>query len=718
MKDCSESWVYACYWSYLKQSFSQEVLDQGTQKDVQPYVESLIRYFLERFNTTQEFYPDAHTLNADAPYILHVLQALIESTVRTNLYVPHARALTIDIHHDLHAIPEIQRTPGMRELYVFHPEFEGVHLRAAPVARGGIRLSDREDYRREAFHLLNTQRLKNVVVVPDGAKGVLCVRPPLNPEQGYRQFVQALLEVMDNLDDQHHIVPAAFVRALDDADTYLVMAPDKGTASYSGIANEIAVNSKFWLNDAFASGGVTGYDHKKLGITSKGVWVSVTTHLEHLGRVVDATHPISMIGVGDMSGDVFGNGLLQNPYVKLRAAFDYRHIFLDPDPDLTISYQERHRLFELTQSSWADYRSGCLSKGGQIFLRGADEVELTPEVQRMLNCDSSIVVADALIPLIFKMKCDVLWFGGIGTYIKGRQEDEHAIGDKANAHLRISGDEVQASIIAEGANLGCTQRGRIAFARAGGIINTDALDNCAGVMCSDHEVNFKILFQAASFSLEARNDLLQEMTQDMVSHVLTQNHWQNISLYYAQHSKHIADITRPELAVRFLEAKKNLKVCLISQDFFDPFWNSYLLAYFPEVLQKNCADQILNHFLRQDIVCTLLSNELVDVIPNVFLERLERVDPSDWALQALHIYGAFELSRIRSLIEKGTLLEQRKYFSLVEVCFKAIHTYQPEGDLVKYKILREHLEHTPQSELGQMWEQFRLEVFGNSGLLV
>ncbi|ETZ06699.1 NAD-specific glutamate dehydrogenase [Holospora obtusa F1] len=702
----ARSWVFSCYHTYMKQIFSSDPMKDEFCKHSKE-LEQLLDYFLYRFSLCSDSSTFSLNLSTENFYYLNVLKALIDATVRTNLYVSDAKVFTIDIHHDLHNIPEVQRIPGMRELYVFHPHIEGVHLRASAVSRGGIRLSDREDYRKEAFDLLKTQRLKNAVVVPDGAKGVFYVKDSLLPEDGYRLFIQGLLSVMDNRDCQHAPVSAPKVRAWDESDSYLVVAPDKGTASYSGIANEIALKAEFWLKDAFASGGKTGYDHKKLGITSKGVWVSVETHMKHLGKNLD--HPISLIGVGDMSGDVFGNGLLYSKNIKLLAAFDHRHIFLDPNPNLDQSYQERCRLFHLPSSSWMDYNKNILSFGGQIVSRSAPCVELSDEIQKMLNLECAVIKPEELIPFIFKMKCDVLWMAGIGTYIVGSHETFS--GDEKNAHLRVSGTEIGATIIAEGANLGCTQMGRVDFEKSGGIVNIDAIDNCAGVLCSDHEVNFKILFQNIPIPEEARNHMLQAMSSEMVSKVLNQTYWQNISLYRAKTKFH--NLTRPELAVKFLETKKNLKAQLSKINFQESFWDSYLLEYFPELVQKEFSSYILKHVLRQDILCTIFSNQLVDVLPEVWMKN-ER-NP----FHGLSLYHAFELFRIRKAVEnsKDDIEKIEYYFDLTQKVFDQLYDQCPKGNVETYKSFRIELEKTSSGPLYDLWKIFSTEfrvIFKNN----
>ena len=665
-------------------------------------LEPLLEYFLKRFEINAPSYPLSYTLDSNASYGVQVLKSLMGATVRTNLYVSDAKVLTIDIHHDLHQILEVQCIPGMRELYVFHPEVEGVHLRASSVARGGIRLSDREDYRKEAFDLLQTQRLKNAVVVPDGAKGVLRVKAGLSLELGYRRFVQGLLDVIDNLDANHNIIPAPGVRALDGADSYLVAAPDKGTASYGDIANEIALKCGFWLRDAFASGGSTGYDHKRLGITSKGVWVSVESHLRQLGRTLSPENLVSMVGVGDMSGDLFGNGLLYSKNVKLLAAFDHRHIFLDPDPDPERSYQERCRLFHMPYSSWMDYDPSVLSQGGQVISRAASRVTLSPQLQKIFQFSQNEISPEKLISALFKMKCDVLWLAGIGTYIVAGDETEESIGDKGNKALRVLGNELGASIVAEGANLGCTQKGRIAFAQKGGIINTDAIDNVAGVLCSDHEVNFKILFQSIPVDETTRNKILQEVTSEMVRNVLNQSYWQNISLGMLQRSGRFPYVTRPELATRFLEAKKNLKILFNNINFQDSCWDGYLMAYFPRLIQEKFSSYILTHLLRQDLLCTILSNEIMDLLPTVCLEKVTDL------VSVLNIYHAFELSRVRKCIEnsKENINQIHDSFVLTENLCRTLYAQCPKGDVQSYLKLRSELEDNFASPVQALWRAF------------
>ncbi|GAJ46396.1 NAD-specific glutamate dehydrogenase [Holospora elegans E1] len=690
------SWVFSCYHAYMKQIFSSQCIDDGFREGHKD-LDFLLSYFIQRFDLNQSSCSDSFILSEKAPYILRVLKSLIDATVRTNLYVPEAKVFTIKIHHDLHNVTEIYRTPGMIELFVFHPDVEGVHLRSSLVSRGGIRLSDREDYRKEAFDLLQTQRLKNAVVVPDGAKAVLRIKENTSSEQGYRLFIQGLLDVMDNLDDQHKPVPAQKVRALDGVDSYLVAAPDKGTASYSGIANEIALRSGFWLKDAFASGGKTGYDHKKLGITSKGTWVSVETHLNHLKRDMEKGEPISIVGVGDMSGDVFGNGLLYSQNIKLLAAFDHRHIFLDPNPDPERSYRERCRLFHLPKSSWMDYDVSVLSPEGKIVPRNSAPVALSPALKKMLTLSCDFITPQDLILALFKIKCDVLWLAGIGTYVIGDQEK--IIGDEGNTLLRIPGNKVGAKIIAEGANLGCTQKGRIAFAQAGGIVNIDAIDNCAGVLCSDHEVNFKILFQSIPIDEENRNDILQEVTPEMARDVLNQNYWQNISLYRLQ-EKH-PHLTRSELAVNFLEAKKNLKTHLNKVNFQETHWDSYLLAYFPSLIQEKFFSYILRHVLRQDLLCTILSNHLIDVLPTFWIGR--STDP----LQALNLYHVFELSRVRQMVEnfRNDTKKVHDYLTLIEEVFGKLCENCFKESLKQYQDFRDELEHSS-GDLSSLWKNF------------
>ncbi|PKP90438.1 MAG: glutamate dehydrogenase, partial [Alphaproteobacteria bacterium HGW-Alphaproteobacteria-15] len=418
--------------------------------------------------------------------------------------------------------------------FVYSRRVEGIHLRSGAVARGGLRWSDRrDDFRTEVLGLMKAQRVKNAVIVPTGAKGGFYPKqlpsPALDREAwaaegraSYEIFIRTLLSITDNIVGGKVAHPDA-VQVLDGEDPYFVVAADKGTATFSDIANGIAQARNFWLDDAFASGGSNGYDHKAMGITARGAWVSVQRHFREMGIDVQSD-PITVAGCGDMSGDVFGNGMLLSKAIKLVAAFDHRHIFIDPSPDPLASWKERKRLFELPRSSWEDYNASLISKGGGVFSRAAKQIKLPKQARELLGIQAKEIEPEALIAAILRSPVDLMWFGGIGTYVKAPQESHIQVGDPANDGLRVDATEVRARVIGEGANLGITQAGRIAFSLAGGRINTDFIDNSAGVDCSDNEVNIKIALAAATASgkltAKKRNTLLAAMTDEVAAIVL------------------------------------------------------------------------------------------------------------------------------------------------------------------------------------------------------
>ena len=446
---------------------------------------------------------------------------------------------------DPNLVPDVPLPRPMFETYVYSPRVEGLHLRASRVARGGLRWSDRpEDYRTEILGLMKAQAVKNAVIVPGGAKGGFVVKSPpagdLDAVQAegiacYQTFVRGLLDLADNLVGGEVVPPARVVRR-DGDDPYLVVAADKGTATFSDIANAISEEYGFWLGDAFASGGSSGYDHKAMGITARGAWVSVRRHFRALGIDAD-TAPLEVVGIGDMSGDVFGNGLLLSERLKLVAAFDHRDVFLDPSPDPEISFQERKRLFGLRRSAWADYDPALISEGGGVFSRSAKVVPISPPVQAVLGIEDDVLRPDQLVKAILRAPVDLLWNGGIGTYVKSSEETNADAGDKANDDVRISAPELRCRVVGEGGNLGFTQRGRIEFALGGGRINTDAIDNSAGVDTSDHEVNIKILLGQViadgAMTRRQLDELLAEMVDDVAAHVLEDNEAQTRALYNA-----------------------------------------------------------------------------------------------------------------------------------------------------------------------------------------
>ncbi|HEY5173179.1 MAG TPA: NAD-glutamate dehydrogenase, partial [Acidimicrobiia bacterium] len=483
----------------------------------------------------------------DEDRILRALMHLVLATLRTNWFQDADAAGNplpcVALKLDPSAIPDLPLPRPMFEIFVYSPRVEGVHLRAGRVARGGIRWSDRrEDFRTEVLGLMKAQRVKNAVIVPAGAKGGFVVkRPPADPAQlrveveaCYRLFIGALLDVTDNLVDGKVVPPDQVVR-YDSDDPYLVVAADKGTAVFSDVANEIACRRGFWLGDAFASGGAHGYDHKAMGITARGAWESVRRHFRHLGIDPDRDD-FTVVGIGDMSGDVFGNAMLLSRHIRLVAAFDHRHVFLDPDPDPAKSSAERRRLFERARSSWADYDTALVSPGGGVHARTLKAVPITPEVRARLAIDDGVeaLTPAELIRAILKAPVDLLYNGGIGTYVKARAESHAAVGDKANDGVRIDAGELRCRSVVEGGNLGVTQDGRVEYALAGGRINTDAIDNSAGVDTSDHEVNIKIVLDGAVHAGEIgeidRNALLAGMTEEVAALVLRDNYRQNRAL--------------------------------------------------------------------------------------------------------------------------------------------------------------------------------------------
>jgi glutamate dehydrogenase len=596
--------------------------------------------------------------------LLRLYRAVIDAVLRTNAFAP-AAAEALAFKLDSHLVPGLPKPVPWREIFVYSRRVEGIHLRAGAVARGGLRWSDRrDDFRTEILGLMKAQRVKNAVIVPTGAKGGFYPKQLPNPaidregwaaegRAAYEIFIRTLLSVTDNIAGGKVVHPQA-VEVRDGEDPYFVVAADKGTATFSDIANGIAQSRDFWLDDAFASGGSNGYDHKAMGITARGAWVSVQRHFREMGIDVQ-TQPITVAGCGDMSGDVFGNGMLLSKAIRLVAAFDHRHIFIDPTPDPLASWKERARMFALPRSSWDDYDKALISKGGGVFPRSAKVIKLSKQAREALGIDAKEIEPEALITAILKAPVDLLWFGGIGTYVKAPQENNVAVGDPANDALRIDGTEVRARVIGEGANLGVTQAGRIAFAMNGGRINTDFIDNSAGVDCSDNEVNIKIALAAATASgklgAKKRNALLAAMTDEVAGLVLEDNRLQALALSIAssagagatpayvrlierleevsdfdRRTEGLADgetltrraadgqgLTRPELAVLLSSAKLALQEAIEASDLpDDPVLDAVLLARFPAPMRKAYADEIRSHRLRREMIATSLSNRIVN----------------------------------------------------------------------------------------------------------
>ncbi|WP_328399991.1 NAD-glutamate dehydrogenase [Streptomyces sp. NBC_00390] len=625
----------------------------------------------------------------DEDRILRSFLTVIKATLRTNFFQsagdggskgqaaggePHGY---VSMKFDPQAIPDLPAPRPAFEIWVYSPRVEGVHLRFGKVARGGLRWSDRrEDFRTEVLGLVKAQMVKNTVIVPVGAKGGFVAKQLPDPSvdrdawlaegiAAYRTFISALLDITDNMVGGEVVPPAQVVRH-DEDDTYLVVAADKGTASFSDIANEVAVSYGFWLGDAFASGGSAGYDHKGMGITARGAWESVKRHFRELGHDTQ-TQDFTVVGVGDMSGDVFGNGMLLSEHIRLVAAFDHRHIFIDPDPDAAVSYAERRRLFELPRSSWADYNKELLSAGGGIHPRAAKSIPVNAAMRTALGIDSGVtkMTPAELMQAILKAPVDLLWNGGIGTYVKAHTETHADVGDKANDTIRVNGEDLRVKVVGEGGNLGLTQLGRIEFDRNGGHINTDAIDNSAGVDTSDHEVNIKILLNGlvtdGDLTVKQRNQLLAKMTDEVGALVLRNNYAQNVALSNAvaqspsllhAHQRYMRRLERdghldrsleflpsdrqirellntgkglsqPELAVLLAYTKITVADELIGTSLpDDPYLRRLLHAYFPKPLREQFPDAVDSHALRREIVTTVLVNDTVNTGGSTFLHRL------------------------------------------------------------------------------------------------
>ena len=608
----------------------------------------------------------------DADRILRSLLALIDATLRTNWF---RNRPFFSFKLDPSSIPDVPAPRPRFEIFVYSPQVEGVHLRFGPVARGGLRFSDRQqDYRTEILGLVKAQAVKNAVIVPVGAKGGFVVRRP-GPDAEhvracYTTFISGLLDVTDNLrtlpGGATETVPPPDVVRHDADDSYLVVAADKGTATFSDLANSIAADYDFWLGDAFASGGSVGYDHKAMGITAKGAWESVKRHFSELG-VDTQGEEFTVVGVGDMSGDVFGNGMLLSPHIRLVAAFDHRHVFVDPDPDAARGYAERSRLFGLPRSSWDDYDRTTISAGGGVWPRTAKSVPIGPEIRAALGLEDAVarLSPPELIHAILLAPADLLWNGGIGTYVKASTESHADAGDKANDAIRVDGRELRVKVVGEGGNLGLTQPGRIEFARAGGRINTDAVDNSAGVDCSDHEVNIKILLDrlvtAGELDRPARDELLASMTDEVGELVLDDNVDQNevlgVSRSHAApmanvHARMIDDLaaragldrhlevlpdaagfealeaagqglTSPELSTLLAHTKLDLTHRLVESDLPDlGAFARWLPEYFPVPLRERFAEAIRTHPLRREIIATRLVNQMVDGAGATYAFRL------------------------------------------------------------------------------------------------
>ncbi len=684
--------IVRAYCKYLRQTgitFSQAYMEQ-TMARHPGFSRLLVDLFMARFNPGGGAKKSAERIrndylakleavaSADEDRILRRFLNAVDATLRTNYFQPDGDGAAKSYVSFKIASRQIEDLPlprPLREIWVYSPRVEGIHLRFGFVARGGMRWSDRpEDFRTEILGLVKAQQVKNAVIVPVGSKGGFVVKRP--PTEGgrdaflaegiacYKTLVSGMLDITDNIKGPKIVPPGDVVR-LDDDDPYLVVAADKGTATFSDIANGISTQYGFWLGDAFASGGSQGYDHKKMGITARGGWESVKRHFREMG-IDTQTQDFTCMGVGDMSGDVFGNGMLLSEHIKLQAAFNHMHIFVDPDPDPASSFKERKRLFDMGRSAWSDYDATKLSKGGMIYERSAKSLKLTPQIKALFGFDKDAVTPTELLKAILKSKVDLLWFGGIGTYVKAAHESAADVGDRANDAIRINGADVGAKVIGEGANLGCTQLGRVEFAAHGGRLNTDAIDNSAGVDSSDHEVNIKILLgqavQAGRLKEAARNKLLARMTDEVGRLVLRHNYDQSqaitlvaargVHLLENQHrlmkalersgrldrvveflpddetiaeratAKH--SLYRPEIAVLLSYAKLWVYDELLASNVpDDPYLFGDLVRYFPTPLRETYKGDIAKHRLRREIIATRLTNAMINRMGGTFVNDIQ-----------------------------------------------------------------------------------------------
>lgn len=650
----------------------------------------------------------------DEDRILRRFASAIAATLRTNHYQIDAGIdAGIDAVHgnqpepwkpylsfklDSRSIPDLPQPRPAFEIFIYSPRVEGVHLRMGQVARGGIRWSDRrEDFRTEVLGLMKAQNVKNILIVPVGAKGGFVPKKlPLNASREdtqregvecYRTFIRGLLDITDNIVDGRIVPPPQVVRR-DGDDAYLVVAADKGTSTFSDVANRIAAEYNYWLGDAFASGGSAGYDHKKMGITARGAWECVKRHFREIG-IDTQTQNFTAAGIGDMAGDVFGNGMLQSPHIQLLAAFNHQHIFIDPQPDAAAAFAERQRLFALPRSTWEDYNRKLISKGGGIYPRSAKSLKISTQAQALLGLERDTLTPQELIRAVLRMNVDLLWNGGIGTYVKASDESNAEVGDRANDGVRVDGKDLRCKIVGEGGNLGFSQRGRIEYALrgnagVGGRLNTDFIDNSAGVDCSDHEVNIKILLNSlpkrAGLTLAKRDKLLVDMTEEVAALVLRDNYLQSqaLSMLEARSIKDLLEhvhtirslelsghlnraleflpsteeiderhkarrgLTRPELAIVLAYAKMALYSLLIDSDVpEDPYLGHELERYFPPQMQKRCGSYLRQHRLRREIIATATTNSMVNRMGATFARRTQE----DTGADAATVVRAYAIAR-------------------------------------------------------------------------
>jgi glutamate dehydrogenase len=690
--DWRQTSILRAYAKYLWQigfTFSQSYIEETLSK--YPLIaRQLVEYFARKFDPSvkqdekqvKAIKKDIIEMldqvsNLDEDKILDRFVRVIDATLRTNYYQLDENGQQkdyISLKLNPAKIPDVPLPVPMFEIFVYSPRVEGVHLRGGKVARGGLRWSDRrEDFRTEILGLVKAQQVKNTVIVPVGSKGgFVCKKLPTEGgreafmKEGiacYKLFIKGLLDITDNYHDEEVITPENVV-CYDEPDPYLVVAADKGTATFSDIANSISLDYGFWLRDAFASGGSVGYDHKKMGITARGAWESVKRHFMEVGHNTQ-TQDFTVVGIGDMAGDVFGNGMLLSKHIQLVGAFNHLHIFIDPTPDAASSWKERKRLFEQSGSSWEDYNAELISKGGGVFSRAAKSIPLSPEMKKLLGVKRASMAPNELIHTLLQAEYDLLWNGGIGTYVKASSEHHNEVGDRANDGLRINGNQLRCKVVGEGGNLGLTQLGRIEYMRQGGRCNTDFIDNAGGVNCSDHEVNIKILLnkvvEAGDMTSKQRDKLFMDMTDEVAEMVLQENYLQaqsisgtearapfmlkeqmrfihalekdnklNRSLEFMPSDEEMLErmaqgegLTRGELAVLLAYGKMGLKETLLSPEIInEPYFEQELISYFPKPLRKKFVEEIKQHPLRDEIISTVLANEMVDYLGSNFVYRI------------------------------------------------------------------------------------------------
>ena len=682
---------YAKYFKQIRFTFSQDYIESALSNN--PVIaRKIVELFEYRFNPIEMNDRAARTdacvnqiiealddvSNLDEDKIIRQYVQVILQTLRTNYYqidVGGSAKEYISFKLNSREIPGVPKPYPMFEIFVYSPRFEGVHLRCGKVARGGLRWSDRkEDFRTEVLGLMKAQQVKNAVIVPSGAKGGFVPKClPINGtreevmQEGiacYQLFIRGLLDITDNYQLGAVIKPPS-VYCYDEDDPYLVVAADKGTATFSDIANAISIEYGFWLGDAFASGGSVGYDHKKMGITARGAWESVKRHFHELSMDIDK-HSFTVVGIGDMSGDVFGNGMLLSRQIKLLAAFNHLHIFIDPNPRVDISFQERERLFHLPLSSWIDYDKDLISKGGGVFNRNAKSIPVSKEMRQVFGIKQAQIEPNELIRVVLTAQIDLLWSAGIGTFVKAQTESHEEVGDRANDSMRINGNELRCKVVGEGGNLGLTQLGRIEYELNNGLIFTDFIDNSAGVHCSDREVNIKILLNTivagGDLTFKQRNELLSEMTDEVAALVLRSNYVQPRAISYSVaqtvrsaelYSRYMNELertgkldreleflpdektlmerklmgkglTRPEVAVLLCYSKTILKDQILASDVpEDLYLKTFLVHYFPKPLQEQFSERMSDHPLKREILATTVSNIVVNEMGPTFVYRMQ-----------------------------------------------------------------------------------------------